>query len=162
MFVFIGYISAVRPSAIRRLLLSRQTIKIALLLITIWLLASSTLLESRLILRKRDFELSSAKMSTMNRLLELLRALKLLEAYRNDTVLFLIEQRDVRDFAERFGFLAHILFDFEYGSVIFVELGKREGITQYAYLCPLVFLGRKGFGDFFFVVRPFCEFAVST
>lgn len=142
-------------------MLPRKPVKVALFLITVRFLAPRALLEPWLFLREGDLELPATKMSAMDSLLELLRALKLLEAHRNDAIFFLVEQCDVCDFTERLGFLAHVFFDLKDGGVVFVEFGEGECVPQDAYFCPFILLGREGLGDFFFVVGPLCEFAVS-
>lgn len=150
---------ALLTSGKRLLLLPGKAIKVALLLITVRLLSPCRLLEPRLILRQDNLELAASKVSAVNGFLEFLSTLKLFEAHSHDAVLFLVVERDICDLPECLCLLAHVFLDLEDRGIVFVELGERESVSQDADFCPLVLLGRKSFGDFFFVIGPFCKFA---
>jgi hypothetical protein len=118
------------------------------------LLTTSALLELDSVLRDRDLELALSKVPAIPGVTALLGGLELLETNRDDALRFLVVERNVSDFTEQLGLLAHIILDVKIGGSVFLELFERESMLDDDDLGPLVLLGSKDFLDFFLVVRP--------
>jgi len=144
----------------KRKLILRVTLLLLLLLLAIWLFNVGRLLELGLVFGKRDFQPTPSIRLALVVLHKVLGRLELAETNRDDALGLPVIQRTVRHLAVLCACLTEVLLDVQDSFIVLLKFLQREDVLDNSNLGPLVLLGRKCLGNFFFIVRPLVEFTI--